>query len=310
MKSLIPREDALSVSLSPREYVKKVFENNPVEVEDTDNGVSGEDSLFSTRIEGTSLFQGEGKGTLPHRDPPRVLRSSYRKKHISNIDNMSKTDPESSYIYRPGRGRYFCYKDHLTVDSHGRVITAVVVTPGAVAEDHVLEELLNKQPVQVKEVCGDSQYGSAYNYALCWRRGIRPSIPKRSSPRKTGLISPEEFEYSAERDMYKCPNGKELRRLTYEKKTRRWHYRPRVSDCMVCPLKSSCFPTTKLRSLVRPVEQMYVDKAQRWLVSETAKRSIKQRPLYVEWVFAEAKTMHGLDRIRHRGLEKATIQGL
>ena len=222
---------------------------------------------------------------------------------------MSKTDPESSYIYRPKRGRFFCYKDHLTVDSHGRVITAVAVTPGAVAEDHVLEELLNKQPVQVEEVCGDSKYGSAYNYALCWRRGIRPSIPKRSSPGKRSLISPEEFEYNAERDIYKCPNGKELRRLTYEKKTRRWHYRPRVSDCRVCPLKSSCSPTTKLRSLVRPVEQMYVDKEQRRLVSETAKRGIKQRPLYVEWIFAEAKTMHGLDRIRHRGLEKATIQG-
>jgi len=56
VKSLIPREDALSVSVSPREYVEKVFEENPVEAEDTDNGVSGEDSVVSTRIEGASLF--------------------------------------------------------------------------------------------------------------------------------------------------------------------------------------------------------------------------------------------------------------
>ena len=136
---------------------------------------------------------------------------------------MSKTDPDSSYVYRPGRGRLFCYKDHLSIDSHKRVIIAVVVTPGAVAEDHILNELLNKQPVRVKEVCGDSQYGSASNYALCWKQGIKQSMPKRSSPRKKDLISPEQFLYDAEKDVYTCPNGKELRRLTLEKKTRRWN---------------------------------------------------------------------------------------
>lgn len=110
---------------------------------------------------------------------------------------MSKTDPNSSYVFRPGRGRLFCYKDHLSIDSHKRVITAIEITLGAVTEDHILEELLDKQPVQVKEVCGDSQYVSAYNYALCGKGGKRPSMPKGSSPRKKDLISFEQFLYDA-----------------------------------------------------------------------------------------------------------------
>lgn len=89
-------------------------------------------------MEGTSLFRTDDKKELQHRDPPRVLRTSYRKKHKSNIDYMSSSDPNASHVYRPGRGKFFCYKDHLTVDNNRRVITAVVMTPGAVAEDHVL----------------------------------------------------------------------------------------------------------------------------------------------------------------------------
>ncbi|NIM58293.1 MAG: IS1182 family transposase [Candidatus Aminicenantes bacterium] len=311
IKSLIPREDAPIISVSPQEYVKRVFEENPVyPPDDVDNDEIKKHNNDSVGMNGTSLYKANNKDTLQHRDPPRVFRASYRKKHKSNLDYMSKTDPESSYVYRPGMGRKFCYKNHLTVDSHGRVITAVVVTPGAVPEDHVLEELLDKQPVEVKEVCADSQYGSAQNYALCWRRGIKPSIPKRTAPRKKNLLPVEKFVYDSEKDRYICPNGKELRRLTYEKKTRRWHYRPRVKDCRICPLKQSCCPTTQIRSLVRPVEQVYIDKAMKWLQTEKAKSSLKVRSLYIEWIFAEAKTLHGLEKIHYRGLEKATIQGL
>ena len=305
VKSLTPREDALQIWASPREYVDKVFEENPLDDENPEDEEPSEEEKPS-ETQSTSLFQGY-EGAVQHRDPPRVLQSSYRKKHKSNIDYMSSTDRESSYVYRPGKGRLFSYKDHVTVDSHGRVITAVVVTPGAVAEDHMLKELLNRQPLPVQEVCGDSRYGSAYNYALCLRRGIKPSIPKRSSPKKKNLIPTEKFQYDADKDVYICLNGKELRRLTYEKRTRRWHYRPRSKDCSICSWKPSCCPTTRIRSLVRPVEQLYIDKAQKWLQTEHAQRSLQQRPQYIEWVFAEAKSLHGLSHMRFRGLEKATI---
>ena len=59
------------------------------------------------------------------------------------------------------------------------------------------------------------------------------------------------------------------------------------------------------------MEQVYIDRAMKWLEGDAARSSLKKRPLYyIEWVFAEAKTLHGLDKIQYRGLEKATIQGL
>lgn len=261
-------------------------------------------------MKGTSLRESKKGDKLTHRDLPRTLRPSYRKKHKSNVDYGSRTDPEASFIGRPGKGAFFSYKYHFTVDGHGRVITSVVVTPGAVVEEHILEELLEKQPVNIDEVCADSQYGTAWNYALCWKRGIKPSIPRRRTVRRKHRIPQGKFKYSPEKDVYICPNGKELRRVTYDKRTSRWHYRPRNRDCKVCPLKSLCCPQTPIRTFVRAVEQEYVDKTLEWLRTAESRKSIKERKTFAEWAVAEAKTLHGLDRAKCRGLQKAAIQGL
>lgn len=58
------------------------------------------------------------------------------------------------------------------------------------------------------------------------------------------------------------------------------------------------------------MEQAYIDRARKWLEGDDARSSLKKRPLYIEWIFAEAKILHGLDKIQYRGLEKPTIQGL
>lgn len=47
--------------------------------------------------------------------------------------------------------------------------------PGAISEDRVLSELLDNQPVQIKEVCADSQYGTA-------EHGEVPAVYVRLNP--------------------------------------------------------------------------------------------------------------------------------
>ena len=104
--------------------------------------------------------------------------------------------------------------------------------------------------------------------------------------------------------------GKELRRITYDKRNRRWHYRARGSACRLCSLKSACSPNTKYRGIVRHVDHKYVEKSLNWLESPWAKLSIKERGCYAEWAIAEAKSLHGLSKTRYRGLERVAIQGL
>jgi len=184
------------------------------------------------------------------------------------------------------------------------------MTPGAITEDRVLEELLDRQPIEVKEICADSQYGTADNYSMCWKRDIIPTFPRRSRHFNRNIFSPQKFKYDEEKDVFICPSGNELRRITYDKRNRRWHYRARGSACRLCSLKSACSPNTKYRSIVRHEDHQYVEKSLNWLQSPSAKLSIKERGCYAEWAIAEAKSLHGLSRTRYRGLEKVAIQGI
>jgi transposase len=291
IKSLVARSDAPSPSLSPNEYVEKVFQENPTKSED--NSERKDDN--NTPVETNNM--------------DKAVRKSSRKRRRFNIEHMSSTDPEASYVARKGK-RMFSYKHHFTIDRKERVITAVVMTPGAITEDQVLEELLDRQPVEIKEICADSQYGTADNYAMCWKRDIVPTFPRRSRHFNHNILSPKKFKYYEEKDVFICPSGKELRRITYDKRNRRWHYRARGSACRLCSLKSVCSPNTKYRSIVRHEDQEYVEKSLNWLESPSAKLSIKERGCYAEWAIAEAKSLHGLSKTRYRGLEKVAIQGL
>jgi len=291
LKSLVTRSDALSPSLSPNEYVEKVFQENPTKSEHNSERKDDNDTPPDTNY------------------TVKTVRKSYRSRHKSNLDYMSRTDPEASYIARKGK-RMFSYKYHFTIDRKERVITAVAMTPGAITEDRVLEELLDRQPVEIKEICADSQYGTADNYAMCWQRDIVPTFPRRSRHFNRNILSPKKFRYDEEKDVFICPSGKELRRITYDKRNRRWHYRARGSACRLCSLKSACSPNTKYRSIVRHEDHEYVEKSLNWLQSPCAELSIKERACYAEWAIAEAKGLHGLSKTRYRGLEKVTIQGL
>jgi hypothetical protein len=280
-----------SPSLSPKEYIEKVFQENPTELEQS----SEEDNDNKTPSETTYKV--------------KTVRKSYRDRHKSNLDYMSHTDPEASYVARKGT-RMFSYKHHFTIDRKERVITAVAMTPGAIMEDRVLEELLDKQPVPIKEICADSQYGTADNYSLCWKRDIVPTFPRRSRHFNRGLLPPQTFTYDEKKDVFICPGGKELRRISYDQRNRRWHYRARGSACRLCSYKPICSPNTKYRSIVRHLDQQYIERSLRWLESPWAKVSMKERGCYAEWAIAEAKSLHGLSKTRYRGLDKVAIQGL
>ena len=200
------RSDAPSPSLSPNEYVEKVFQENPAKSEhnserNDDNNTPAENNYTD-----------------------KTVRKPSRSRRRFNLEHMSRTDPEASYVACKEK-RMFSYKYHFTIARKGRVITAVVMTPGAISEDRVLEELLDKQPVPIKEICADSQYGTADNYAMCWKQDIIPTFPRRSRHFNRNIFSPQKFKYDEEKDIFIWPSGNELRKITYDKRNRRWHYK-------------------------------------------------------------------------------------
>ena len=286
LNSIVPRMDAVEPPLSSREYVEKVFSENPVE----------EDK----KVEAKEIEKEE----RPKKNLPR----------LSNQTHFSKTDPDCSIVSRPSTqtSLRLAYKEHFTVDEYNRVITAVKVTPGAIGDEDMTLTLIKEQPCAVKELCADTSYGTYANYKWLYAQGITPTIPAFIPGRvyTPGRLEKTEFIYDSETDTYTCPSGKKLHRaknpLSYPTFTK---YRSQKKDCRQCDLRDRCLMKRRAgRTLYRYKDEMYRERAIAHLRTEEARKTMKNRKIYAEWVNAESKTKHGLRRAMFRGLESVTIQ--
>ena len=122
LKSLVPRRELIELKFSPKEYVDRVFSENPVEESSLEDGLS--------------------KG-----DEKKIEESRNRQRGKANKGLVSTTDPDASVYQRSGIPYQLAYKEHMAVDSEARVITAVKVIPAAVTDDRVLPGLIYGQPI-------------------------------------------------------------------------------------------------------------------------------------------------------------------
>jgi transposase len=281
--------------MSPKRYVKQLFEENPIESQEPSSG--------------------------PSDGPPteELVRSKERPpaaaKRPLNRRARSRTDPEASIIHHPTFGLHLAYKAHVAVDDHpARVITAAVVTPGATADEYLLEELLWRHRQRVgrlpRHVVADRRYGTLHHYRYLAQLGIRAAIPQRAGKKRNagGVWSIRDFRYDAECDTYACPAGETLARQSVRASERMVAYKAPPGVCRACRFRGQCSPTGKERGLRRSFDRGYLDEAQRWLKTEEGKRRFGQRKVYVETVFALAKDRHGLRRAQWRGKWKVQIQ--
>ena len=176
-------------------------------------------------------------------------------------------------------------------------------------------------------LAADASYGSAE--MLGWlvdERGIEPHVKVfDKSERTDGTFSRSDFAFDAERDLYVCPEGKELKRYRRAFSTPRdgvrkndtIGYRASKFDCDACPLKSKCCPNAVARKIARSIYEAARDKAR--AIAKTAAYIVSRRERKkVEMLFAHLKRILRLDRLRLRGpsgakdefLSAATAQNL
>ncbi|MFQ5816200.1 MAG: IS1182 family transposase [Candidatus Hydrothermarchaeaceae archaeon] len=322
LESMVPRSEVFEPPRSPKEHVDQVFVENPVPTEvegETDSterapqGSDPEDGIEQPPVvklsEGGQTNESEelaAPGLPRKRGRPPKPRKAYNELRIS------KTDPDASVVSRPMIGKGLFYKQHFTVDS-SRVITAVSVTSGIVEDHTQVRGLLDKQPIAPKRFSADSHYGVPGVYGELKRRGILPAIPRRSpqarKPRP-GHLPPSAFRYDRERDVYICPQDKPLRRVAFDPRYQRYHYRPRDPDCRGCPLRKACSTEKTVRNVFRYKEEDALEWGMAHLETREAEELLIERRVLAEGVVGEAKTQHGLRRAICRGLDKVTIQAL
>ena len=231
----------------------------------------------------------------------------------------SKTDPECGMMNRPGKPHDFCYLNHETCDADNGIITDVFVTSGNANDmaHHTsrIEYQIDKFGFQTKAICADGGYDSREIYNAMDKRGIKTYIPPRTAVKPgcqyTEDFSPEHFTYDAEKNLYICPYGKELRYSGYSKKKHMKRYQAKLPVCRSCPYYEKCCGKCKnARMLERHPHEEAREKQAKNIGTAEYYSAMRLRKIWCEGNFSHQKNKHSMRRTRKRGIEKVTEQCL
>jgi len=258
------------------------------------------------------------------------------------IDNESVKMPTSHGVVQG-------YNAQALVDSKHQVILAA---EAFASQDHenlapMLDsakknlQSIGKKPTyfEGKEFTADSNYHSFNSLTVCKDEKLDAYIPdiqfrkrnerfahqerfkggvhgRQRPDAKPGIFTASEFSFDASKQVYLCPQGKELtchahnqvnRYRTYDV------YHARVEDCAACPLRSRCLSksTASRRYLSIQVDTEQpnpIDDMKAKIDSEQGKRIYARRLGIVEPVFANICVQKHMNRLTLRSKLKVDIQ--
>jgi transposase len=277
---------------------------------------------------------------LKDREPK--LGSDGKEIQSNAVDNESVKMPTSHGVVQG-------YNAQALVDSKHQVILAA---EAFASQDHEnLEPMIKgaKKNViaigksdsffQEKQLTADSNYHSFASLSFCKNETIDAYIPdiqfRKRDPRfanqerfkdgvhgrqrpdaKPSLFTVSDFSFDPDKQVYRCPQGKELtcharnqvnRHRTYDL----YHARP--EDCAACPLRARCLKKadTVRRNLSIQVESQspnLIDEMKAKIDSEEGKRIYARRLGIVEPVFANICVQKRMHRFTLRSKRKVDVQ--
>src|SRR3989454_4750362 len=228
--------------------------------------------------------------------------------------NISLTDPAAQWSAAWGPA-FYAYSANYLIDVAAGIVVDVEATPAHKIDEinatkTMIERVEERFDLKPDRLIGDTNYGTAA--ILGWmvdEKHIEPHVPVWDmTQRNDETLSSSDFQWDAQADEYRCPQGHVLRSQWRPFKHLRTHitkadtiiYRSSQSDCATCPMKVRCCPNTPIRKIARSVHESARDVAREIAKTSGYKQSRKDRKK-VEMLFAHLKQILKLDRLRLRG---------
>ena len=229
---------------------------------------------------------------------------------------MSQSDPDAALVRKGSGDSRPRYQNHRVIDDAKGVITAVETTPGSIAENKKLLDLIdqheNNTRCQVQTVVADHKYGTTENYVACQDRGITThmgdALGKAQQARERTIFGDEAFTYDPVTDIYRCPAGQSLKPRRMHPLRRTIEYKAPARVCAACVLRSQCTRSHHGRTVQRHEKQEALNIARAQAHSVAARRNRKRRQHLIERSFADAANNHHFKRARWRRLWRQQIQ--
>ncbi len=227
---------------------------------------------------------------------------------VHEQDQVSTTDPDSTYATKGGVPARLGYYDNYLVDNESCVIVGVQATAARMSQETVAaQDMLTRfaqwQGEQPESVAADTTYGNGEFLQWLADRSITPymrtrdSIHRKNSP----FFGPERFPYEAENDRYLCPAGQPLNYGGCSHRNHSWTYIGTRKRCGPCALRSQC-TSAAFRCLVIHQHEPARQRARELVHTPEFAHAQRQRKK-VEALFAELKNQIGLRRLRLRRLK-------
>lgn len=221
---------------------------------------------------------------------------------------ISPTEPDA-VVNRQKRGRGFApaYVPSVLANE-ARIIVAHGVDP--TSENIVVGELLDQvgriQSDQNRELLLDSGYFDDGVISATLERDVSLLCPPKPSTldKVNGLYHKNQFTYDAAQDVYHCPGGQVLVRISHTKASNRTREQMLYAchACTDCPKRSDCTRSLRGRRIKRYPEDELRQALTKIMEHPKARAVFNQRKAWVEPVFSMLRQQQGLSRFRRKGL--------
>src|SRR5579864_2476774 len=227
---------------------------------------------------------------------------------VHQQDQVSTTDPDSTYATKGGTPARLGYYDNYLVDNHSCVIVAVQGTAARMSQETVaaqdmLARFAQWQGRAPESVAADTTYGNGEFLQWLADRNITPYMRTRDSihRKKSPFYGPERFTYQPESNSYLCPAGQQLNYGGHSLRNRSNFYIGTRKRCGPCALRPQC-TSAAFRCLVIHQHEPARQRARELVNTPEFAKAQRQRKK-VEALFAELKNQIGLRRLRLRRLK-------
>ena len=158
---------------------------------------------------------------------------------------LSATDPDSRTMKSHGR-HVVGYNVQGCVDAKHHLLVCTEVTNTAADQGQlapVAQAAKTELQIPHADVVADGGYYKSEDIKTCQDLGMEPHLPavNNSPSERAGLYGKHDFRYDADKDVYHCPGGAELRRRRQmEDKGKTVFNYDHAKACAACPLKVRC----------------------------------------------------------------------
>ena len=159
---------------------------------------------------------------------------------------VSLTDPQATWVARPGMDPFFAYDANYLIDNKVGIIldaegTRTNRTVEIAITQTMVERVGRRFDLRPQRLAGDTAYGAVRLLKWLVDRKITPHIPVwDKSKRQDGTFNRADFVFDRERNIYVCPAGAELTSTGNIDQGRIVYYRASKNDCSICALKPKC----------------------------------------------------------------------